>query len=63
MTANKNNFTFSQYLDFILSKRIESNETVEALRKHEAETLVMERNLKEYRTLKRMIERYRITLN
>lgn len=63
MEKRKIDFTFAQYLDFILSKRIESVETIEALRKHEAETLVMERNLKEYRTLKRMIERYRITLN
>jgi hypothetical protein len=63
MTANKNNFTFSQYLDYILSKRIESSETIEALKTHQAETMIMERNLKEYRTLKRMIERYGITLN
>jgi hypothetical protein len=59
---SKTDFTFSEYLKVIAEKRIETPENIELLKTHTAPTNVMERNLKEYRNLKKVIERYNVSI-
>ena len=62
MDSNVTNFSFAQYLDFVLERRLEQPENIAALKTHQAQTPLMEKHLKEYRNLKRCIERYGLTL-
>jgi hypothetical protein len=55
-------FSFSQYLNYIESKRLDTPENIAALREHRATVPTMKRAVTDYQQLKRAVERFGVTL-